>query len=152
MLAFRFRAAAALDIRRKEEESAAVLMAQAEAEFAGATRQVALAEAALVRAQNDEAACAAAGADISTIIWHRNWIVGCRATVDRRRREADARRAAFRQAEAQWQRARARHLALERLRERAWRRFRYEEHREDIKAMDEIARLRHVLGRTGDTS
>ncbi len=106
----------------------------------------------LARAQHDAMTCTAAGADISTIIWHRNWIVGCTATVERRRREADARRVAFRHAEAQWQRARARHLALERLRERAWRRFRYEEHRQDIKAMDEVARVRYVLGRTGDTS
>jgi flagellar export protein FliJ len=49
-------------------------------------------------------------------------------------------------AEHAWREARRRHLALERMRERAWVRHQQAEQREELKRLDELARVRHILG------
>jgi flagellar export protein FliJ len=65
-------------------------------------------------------------------------------TVEAVRHEVDARGEVVRQAEQGWREARQRRLALERMRERAWRRYQQEQQRQEMKVIDELARLRFV--------
>jgi len=61
----------------------------------------------------------------------------------------ERRTAAVREAERAWRDARRRRLALERLRDRQWRRHQSAERLLEIKAIDELARLRYTLADTG---
>jgi flagellar export protein FliJ len=54
--------------------------------------------------------------------------------------------AVMRLAEQAWREARRKRLALERLRERAWRRYQNDEARRERQVIDELARLRFMLG------
>lgn len=150
MSEFRFRAAAALELRRQQETAASTVLAQAEA----ALRQ---AEARLIEADNDRRAAQEQqttaerrGSDMATLSWHRNWIVRLSTTVDTERREVDAQRAIVDEAERVWRLARQKRLTLERMRERAWRRYQHEQQRQELKVIDELARLRFVFAETMD--
>jgi flagellar export protein FliJ len=142
---FRFRAAAVLDLRLREEQAATALKTQAEARFA-ASRALLEAEETRRRESQDElVATERRGADVGTVLWHRNWIVRLAGSVDHLRRELQARAQEVGIAEARWRDARRKRLAIERLRDRAWRRFQRDEGQREQKAMDELARIRHVM-------
>lgn len=145
MAIFRFRVAAALELRRKQEHSAAVTLAQEELRLREARALRSDAETHRQDAQAQEAQCVRAGTDIHTLLWHRNWIVKLTATVDHVSRDAARQADVVRDAERAWHEARRKRLALERLRERAWRRFQDDEQRREMKVIDELARLRHGL-------
>src|SRR5262245_33841780 len=124
MRSFKFRAAAALDMRRKEEDAAALELARKDASF----RQI---EAALQSAENaretalaDQHAQSQQGIDIATLFWHRNWIVRLQATVVNLRADRHAAQQAVQIARQAWQLAKRRRLSLERLRDRALARHR----------------------------
>jgi flagellar export protein FliJ len=147
---FRFRAAAALELRRQQERHAAAEFARAD----GALRE---ARGRLTQAEADRRAAAEAlvaeqcrGTDIGTLAWHRNWIVRCGDAVARLARDVQLRALALERAEHAWREARQRLLALERMRERAWRRHLETAQRLELKQLDEVARLRHVLADAAD--
>jgi flagellar FliJ protein len=142
---FRFRAAAALDLRRRQETDAGTALARAEAEFRASEQQAALAEAARRTAQVQLMSIEKHGSDVSTLIWHRNWIVRLSNDLTERRRQVQLLAEAVRQAEQRWRQARQRRLALERMHERALRRFKQEQLRQELKVIDELARLRYVM-------
>jgi flagellar export protein FliJ len=145
MREFRFRAAAALELRRQQESAAGVTLAQAEARFREAE---AVLEAGIAKRQAAQAAqndTASRGTDIATLEWHRNWITRLAATITRLRHEVDVRAAVVRDAENAWRDARRRRLALERMKDRAWRRFHEEQRRQELKVIDELARLRFTV-------
>jgi flagellar export protein FliJ len=150
MAAFRFRAAAALDLRRRQEDAAAVVLGQAEARFHEVSSEFTAAEAARVRALADQAAQASRGIDVATLFWHRNWIIRLQATVDDVRTQVRAQSVKVNEARRQWQQARQRRLVLDRLRERALVRYRANEQRAELKDMDELARIRFVMPDAGD--
>jgi flagellar export protein FliJ len=145
MSAFRFRAAAALELRLQQERTAAGLLARAEAALAEARRGAAAADR--VRADADAAFAdvQCRGADMATLTWHRNWIDRCGATVERAARDVHARARIVEAAEIAWRDARRRRLSLERMRDRAWAQHREAQERLELKQLDEIGRLRHVL-------
>lgn len=145
MTDFRFRAAAALDLRRKQETAAGTALAAAEAEFRAAEARAAQADADRRAAQAQQLAAERRGSDAVALDWHRNWIVRLSNDLAERRRQVDRLAQAVRDAEARWRKARQRRLALERMRDRAWRRFQQEQHRQELKVIDELARLRYVL-------
>ena len=145
MAAFRFRAAVALDLRRAAESTALAARAGAEARFHEAHRVLQATQFSRDQAQRHLTDVQRGGSNVETILWHRNWIVRLGVSVDERRRELEARALDVRAADLAWRDARRRRLALERLRERAFRRFQYEEHRAEMKAMDELARIRYVM-------
>lgn len=145
MVEFRFRAAAALELRHQQETAAATELARAEARFHEAQARVAQAEVDRRGAQETERAAARRGSDAGTLDWHRNWIIRLAVTVDALKGEVDVRALAVRQAEQTWRDARRRRLALERMRERAWRRYQQEQQRQELKVIDELARLRFVM-------
>lgn len=141
---FRFRAAPALDLRRKEEAAAAEAFARADSAFRAVERDRTIASARCDDAIAALRALECAGSDHDTLMWHRNWILRLRATVDTFSRSLVQRGTAVDESRQMWMEARRRRLALEKMRERAMARFAVEQDRRDRKAMDEVARLRHV--------
>jgi len=143
-MAFRFRAAAALDVRRKQEDAARLAAARAES-AREAAEQVAEEARDAVRVDGERLAGAqSAGVEAWRVQWHRVWI-------DRQRREADARaaEAASRAAEAvvaqqAVQDAFKRRRVLERLRDRASRKHRRATDQQHVREMNELATLRFV--------
>lgn len=145
MTEFRFRAAAALDLRRKQETNAATALAVAEAEFRAAEALAAQADTDRRTAQTQQMAVARRGTDVSTLLWHRNWIVRLSNDLAERRRQVQKLAQVVAEAELRWRKARQKRLALDRMRERALRRFQLDQHRQELKVIDELARLRYVL-------
>lgn len=146
MATFRFRAAAVLDLRLKDEQAALAARSLAEARFLEAVGAVAAAEARRQSSQQDLTALERHGADVGAILWHRNWIERLRGLVALACRDRDDRARELADADGRWRDARRRRLAIERLRDRAWRRFQKDEQRREQKAMDELARIRHMEG------
>lgn len=145
MAEFRFRAAAALELRKQQETAASTALARAEALFREAEARVQQAARDRQAAQETQRSAERRGTDAGTIEWHRNWIVRLTTAVDALARDVEARALAVTQAEQQWREARRRRLTLERMRERAWRRYQQEQQRQELKVIDELARLRFVM-------
>jgi flagellar export protein FliJ len=145
MADFRFRAQAALDLRRKQEDEASAALGQAEAACRLAEARRDQAEADRRTAQEQLATAERCGSDISTLLWHQNWIARLAAEVETAKVDVEARSADARVAEQAWRQARQKRLALERLRERAVRRHQHELQRQELKVIDELARLRFIL-------
>lgn len=142
MRPFRFRAAAALEMRRKAEDDAARELAKKEAVFRRIEASLTAAEAARTTALANQHTQAQQGIDVSTLFWHRNWIVRLQATVVDLRAELRTAREAVDAARHTWQLAKRDRLSLERLRDRALARYRADEQREELKVIDELARIR----------
>lgn len=148
MKPFRFRAGAALDIRRREEDAAAAALARAEGHFSEANRACLDMEHTRARAHDDQVEQARRGIDASTLMWHRNWIVRLDAVVDDLRESRRASEAAVTAARQAWQFARRRRLALERMRDRALARHQEAARRIEAIELDELARIRFTGERT----
>ena len=145
MAEFRFRAAAALELRRQQENAAGAALAAAEARFREAEGCLAAGITNRQAAQTAQIEEARRGTSAAAIEWHRNWIVRLTATVDQLRQALEVRASAVRAAETAWREARRKRLALERMKDRAWRRFQEEQRRQEHKVIDELARLRFAL-------
>jgi flagellar export protein FliJ len=149
MRPFKFRAAAALEMRRKEEDAAALELARKEASFRQIEAGLESAERARATALADQHAKSQQGIDIATLFWHRNWIVRLQATVVDLRAELHTAQHAVHIARQAWQLAKRRRLSLERLRDRAQARHRADEQREELKVIDELARVRFTTPDAG---
>ncbi len=150
---FRFRAAAALELRRKQETEAGTALARAEAELRASEQLATQAETTRRTAQQQLLSVERHGSDVATLFWHRNWIVKLSNDLTERRRQVSLLAEAVRQAEQRWRQARQRRLALERMHERALARFKQDQLRQELKVIDELARLRYVMpGAWGDES
>lgn len=149
MRSFRFRAAAALDMRRREEDAAALELARKDASFRQIVAALQSAEDAKESALADQHAQSQQGIDIATLFWHRNWIVRLQATVVSLRADRFAAQQAVQIARQAWQLAKRRRLSLERLRDRALARHRADEQREELKVIDELARVRFTTPDAG---
>jgi flagellar export protein FliJ len=144
MRPFRFRAQAALLLRRKEEDVARQDLARAER-----AREAAQARAEAAAATVRQAAEAAhdarqRGVEAWRVDWHRSWITRKQLEADAGRRAAAVSAEAAGHAAAEVTVAYQRRRALERLRERAWRRYQLEVTREEGRAMNELAGLRFL--------
>jgi flagellar export protein FliJ len=142
---FRFRAQVALDLRRRQEDAAATVLARAEAALREVTAQQAAAEVERQGALAAQREAERAGTDAGTLEWHWNWINRLAATWVRLGHEVEVRRLAVGEAERVWREARRRRLALERMRDLALQRHQEAQHRKEVKTIDELARLRFVL-------
>ena len=146
MKPFRFRAAAALELRRREEHEAATALAGATAHFHEGKTACTAVERQRASAARAQSAQAARGIDAATLAWHRNWITRLQHTLDQLRVDLHRRARAMEQAEQQWRLARRRRMALDRLHDRALARYRAGELRAELKLIDELAQLRHAIG------
>jgi flagellar export protein FliJ len=136
-------------LRGQQETAAATALARAEAAFHEVKSQLDTAEDDRRRAQETALSAERQGTESHTLLWHRNWIVRLADIIELRRRELDTRALAVRQAEHAWREARRRRLALERMRDRAWRRHQQAEQRHELKMIDELARLRFIAAEAG---
>ena len=142
MRPFKFRAEAALDVRRKFDENAqrALALARAARHAAGDVLSCALER---IESSNRESAAAwQASGTIDRLIWQRNWMIGLERDVDRARQALTDRENEERRAAEIAQHARMQVRVLERLRERALRAWQLDARRVEQKAIDELAGLR----------
>jgi len=145
MRPFRFRAAAALDHRAKEEDAAGAALAHAEGRFTAAREKWSGAVARQGEAAAAADAAVRAGTASHAVLWHRNWIVSLAALAEARRQEMNRQEAAVAQARQAWFAARRKRLMLDRLRDRALARYRTAERQAEMKEIDELARMRFQL-------
>jgi len=139
---FRFRAEIVLDLRRREEDAARTALARQRAFCDRAHAALAAARDAVRDAGRALDSAAAAGTTHGTLEWHRSWIVRLRLAVQAAMRvAAEADQAAGRAALALNQAMQKRRV-LERLRDRAWRKYSLARDRAHIQEMDQLASLR----------
>jgi flagellar export protein FliJ len=147
MKAFVFRAQAALDLRRRQDEDAQRALAHAEGLRQLAKEALDRAEASLEDACRQAREVEGCDAEMHARIWYRNWIAlhkqrvaGCRDEHEARRRAAEDARARARIARRQLQ-------TLERFRDRAWRDYVQAERRMEQKALDDLGTVRFTVAR-----
>ena len=141
---FRFRADIVLDLRRREEEAARTALARQRAVCDRAHAALAAARDAVLDAGRALDSAAASGTTHGTLEWHRSWIVRLRLAVQAAMRlAAEADQAAGRAALALNQAMQKRRV-LERLRDRAWRKYTLARDRAHIQDMDQLASLRYA--------
>ncbi len=144
MRPFRFRAEIVLELRRREEDAARQALARARALVERAHQAVAQGREAVRLAGRALDAAAVDGSPHGTLEWHRSWIVRLRAEVTRAQGvAAEADRAAGAAAVA-LSRAMQKKRALERLRDRAWRKYSVARDRAHVQEMDQLASLRYA--------
>ena len=141
---FRFRAGIVLDLRRREEDAARTALTRQRAVCDRAHAVLAAARDAVLEAGRALDGAAASGTTHGTLEWHRSWIVRLRLAVQAAMRvAAEADQAAGRAALALNQAMQKRRV-LERLRERAWRKYVLARDRAHIQDMDQLASLRYA--------
>ena len=143
-MAFRFRAAAAPDVRRNEEADARVAAVKAEEAL----------DLARARAQSARDAVAAdgaqlldvqqAGAEQWRVQWHRAWLDRERVEAQARARDEEERAAEALSATRSAQEAFKRRRVLERLRDRAFKKHQRLQHEQHVRDMNDLATLRFV--------
>ena len=143
MSTFRFRAAAALELRRKQETEAATARAAAATALSEARGRLEQAEADRRAAQTTQLESQRHGTGAAAIDWHRNWITWLSARVHESIAEIETCARTLRSAEQARLDARRLRLTLERMRERAWRRYQRDQQHQELKLINELATLRH---------
>jgi flagellar export protein FliJ len=139
-----FRAQAALDIRRLQDEAAQRALALAQSELLRADHAVLHAAAQVDTAAAGAAAAFAQVRDAHQLVWHRNWMVGLEREVARARHRREERRVEVDAAAVRAQQARRAVRVLERLRERAFRAWERLARREEQKALDLLGSLQYA--------
>lgn len=142
MAPFRFRAAAALDLRQQIEDRAKRALGDAQAALERAERALEEARTAL---DATLASGASAVADPGLSIWYRNWITRQRHELQRRRAMVADRRAAVDAAVVRLQAAHRDVRVLERLRDRLHSEWALAERRKEQKELDWLGSVRHAL-------
>jgi flagellar export protein FliJ len=142
MRPFRFRADAVLGLRQKQEEKARRLLGLAQESHAQAEARQ---DAAIEQERHAIAQAEAAqlhGLEAWRLDWHRNWIAKQRREADACRRATAISAASVAHASTALNQARQQRRVIERLRERARRRYDLEATREENKTMDDLAGIR----------
>ena len=152
MATFVFRPQPALDLRKRQEEAAQLVVAEARAISDRAAQLFADAQAAFEAGSARAAALDAAGGSITDVIWHRNWIRALRRELVRTEANAEDRRVQLEAAEQALVTARERVKALERLKERAVAAHQERERREEQRAMNDLATLRFAIRQRSEPS
>src|SRR4051794_7738291 len=149
MAAFKFRAQPALDLRRREYESAQRVLARADAErqHANARVQAVARAAGEARHDADDAARTAPGAAAGE--WYRFWIVRLDRELAVANVHLQRRDETLLAAHAACVHARQRYEALERLREKAYAAYLAGISAAEKKIIDDLATQRYALRRDG---
>ena len=142
MRPFRFRAEAALQMRRREHDRALVMLARAQAAFVAAQQGVEAAQKAIEHADRELHQAMQTPDPQLPLGWYRSWRLKVRE--DHRAAEArrDARDKDVREATGEVSRSRQRVRSLERLRELAVAAWERESRRSDQRTMDALASMR----------
>ncbi len=149
MRAFRFRAAAALELRRKEEESARLRLARAQTDLQHAEQRVLDADRAAVQAAEHLTTAQSGGTEAWRIGWHQSWIRRQRLEAEACRRTVAVSATIAERTAASVSIAHQKRRVLERLRERAWQRHRQAADRHATNEMNQLANLRYLARAAG---
>jgi flagellar export protein FliJ len=141
-MTFRFRGARILEWRRVQADAARVVFVRASESVREAAARVAQADEHVERAARDYKATMARPNEIGTIVGYRNWIEKQREHAAACRRQHEEKRVVADQAAGVLQTAMRRVKVMERLRDRAWRRYVDAERAQEMKALDELATQR----------
>jgi flagellar export protein FliJ len=145
MKPFRFRAQPALDIRRSQDDAAQRALAVAQAALTRAEQDVDAALATVDAGHARGAASVAGARNAHELEWHCNWMIGLEREVARARQHREERRIDVKTATIKALDARRALRALERLRERALRDYGALARREEQKALDLLGSLQHAV-------
>jgi flagellar export protein FliJ len=148
--AFRFRAQAALDLRRREDEQAQRALAHAEARVQAAILELREAQRRVEQARRECADAIGQADAFAQLIWHRSWIV----RLEQQRNTAAGALAARQQEQARAaaarQQTRVRVESLERFKDKAQRAWADHAAAAERKHLDALATIRFVTAaRTG---
>ena len=143
-MTFRFRGARILDWRRVQADAARVAFVRATESVREAAARVADADAAGDRAADELRATLAAPADVGTLVRYRNWIGRQRLHAEACRAQHHERRVVADQTADVLQQARRHVKVMERLRDRAWRRYLDAERLQEMKELDQLATLQYA--------
>jgi len=149
MARFIFRAAAALDLRRRQDEEAQRALAAAETRRRSAASALDAARQRLADTLAEATEIERHPGDVTARVWHRNWIVGLRLQVDRCAHTLSHHEQNVRQAALEAREAHRKREALERLHDRARRAWQDAERRAEQKVIDELAGTRFLRARAG---
>jgi hypothetical protein len=143
MRPFRFRAEAALQLRRREHDRALVMLARAQAALNAAQQGIDAADLAVAEADRQLTQALQTPDPQLPLGWYRSWRVKVRE--DRRAAETrhDARQKDMRDVSVEVSRSRQRVRSLERLRELALAAWERDSKRADQKTMDALAAIRY---------
>jgi flagellar export protein FliJ len=142
MQSFRFRAEAALAVRRRHDEVAQRALGVAQGAMLVATQDLTRAQTAIREADGRARTQWETASGIEAMVWHRNWMVGLERNVARARSVHEERRIEERRAAEIAREARTQVRVLELLKERLLRVWQLEVLRAEQKALDELASLR----------
>ena len=141
---FRFRAQAALDLRRKQDEDAQRALGVARHATVAAenalTHEVIMLQDGQARARDEEARAS----DTTRAIWYRNWIKRQQQRIAAAQTVVETRREEERTAGAHAMETRRRLRSLERLRDRTLKAYQVAELRAEQKEFDVLGGLRYV--------
>ena len=144
MAVFTFRAQAALDFRRRQEEEAQRTLGEARRAVLDAKAALARAEAEHAEALHEARRATSSPAESTPVSWHRNWILLKQREIGRRRQTLAEREQAETRAVSAAMQARRKVRSLEKLRERFLAAFELNLRRQEQKVMDELGGLRYV--------
>ena len=144
MRPFKFRAQAALDLRKRQDDEAQQNLADATRARLLAETSVVVASAAVDESMQDARNALQSVASGDLHVWHRNWIVSRKQELAVRREALAKSRAAEQLARQRAQDARRALRSLERWFERVWRRHEQAQQRVERRELDEMGALRYV--------
>jgi flagellar protein FliJ len=152
MAKFIFRAEAALTLRRKREEDARLIMADAQRRAQLAEEDLERAQMRVVEATRRAALEEAQATDPVLAIWYRNWIKKQQRDAARCVQVLDGRRAEVQTAEQRVMEAHRGVRALEKLKARALEKYTDDERRTEQKEIDLLGVMQHAMRQRGDRS
>jgi flagellar export protein FliJ len=144
MKPFSFRAEAALDLRRKQEDQARRALADAQTAHEAAQARALAADISARQAADEFLTAQQHGTDAWRFGWHQSWIAKLRLEADACQRATAISAGHVERATASVVVAHQKRRTLERLRERARKRYDVEATREHTREMNALAGLRFV--------
>jgi flagellar FliJ protein len=152
MAKFIFRAEAALTMRRKKEDEARLIMADAQRRAQLAEEDLERAQQRVIDAKQRAAQEEAQATDPVLAIWYRNWIKKQQRDVARGAQVLDGRRAEVQAAEQRVMEAHRAVRALEKLKEKALDRYTVDERKTEQKEIDLLGVMQYAMRHRGDRS